>query len=489
MPAPLLISGRFPAVDDVSSQCFSFGWIRKAIPGVWIGDFNPDSTVSVISTDTRKNAPDSLFFAFSGEKFDAHDFLTGAVRSGAKLLCVERSKASRIASAGITVPAIAVESTVAAYQALAHCHRARFPALKLFALTGSCGKTSAKEALRSILEAFHGQGNVLATEGNTNNQIGVPANLFRLNKDHRAAVIEAGTSSPGEIELLARCADPFAALIVSIAECHLEALGSLEGVANEKSHLFDFLPADGFAVIPAHDPGFEILKHAARRVRAFTFGDRGDEDCSVQYLGGGKRASSFRLTWRPAGETAVVEWSLSGAHQARNASGAAAVALAYGIPLSTVAVGLSKTALPGLRMRFTRHGSSTWINDAYNANPASMKAALRNLAEFAGTRNLVLILGDMAELGDASDHAHEEVLMTARSLFPRAVLFTVGEKMRRAADFLRIRPEETFTSARSAADALAGKIPPDSLVFLKGSRSTALEQIEPEETLETRRGK
>lgn len=466
-------------MNEESPLLFSFSEIRETLPGDWIGAFHPAATVSAVFSDTRKNVPDSLFFAFPGERFDAHDFLSTAIRNGAKLLCIERSKVSRF-PAGSGVPAIAVDSTVDAYQRLAHRHRLKFPALKLIALTGSCGKTSVKEMLRSILTEAYGPDKVLATEGNTNNQIGVPANLFRLNSSHRAAVIEAGTNHPGEIKPLACCAEPSGALVVSIAPCHLEFLGSLDGVAREKSHIFDFLPPDGFAVFPAHAPGVEILKQAASHVRIYTFGDQGDEDCSVQYLGGGIQSSSFRLKWHPSGEETLVRWRISGAHQARNAAAATAAALAGGLPFAAVAEGLPHTVLPGMRMRFSEHDSSVWVNDAYNANPESMKAALRNLAEFAEGRNVFLILGDMGELGDASDPGHKDVLETAKTLFPHATLFTVGEKMRRAAENLCIRPGHAWPDARSAAAAgLPSLIPPGSLVFLKGSRSMQLETIEP----------
>ena len=188
-------------------------------------------SVSSVSTDTRTSMPNALFIALSGENFDAHNYLREAIAQGAAILCIEQSKQHLLPA---EAPAILVQSTLKAMQDLAHFHRMRFPDLRVIALTGSCGKTSTKETLRAIFQYAFEEDQVLYTQGNTNNQIGVPQNLLKLEKHHRFAILEMGTNHPGEIEPLARCAQPDAALIVSIARCHLEFLGSLEGVAREK---------------------------------------------------------------------------------------------------------------------------------------------------------------------------------------------------------------------------------------------------------------
>lgn len=411
---------------------FSFDEIRSAVRGEWIGDFDGSQKITAIFTDTRESVPDSLFVAFTGENFDAHDFLGKAVENGAKLLCVEKNKVSKLPAG---VPAIAVDSTVGAYQALAHAHRMRFPGLKLLAVTGSCGKTSTKETLRAILIQAYGKEHVLATEGNTNNQIGVPRNLFRLTKEHHAAVIEMGTNHPGEIFPLARCAEPSGAMIVSIGNCHLEFLGSLEGVATEKANIFSYLPQGGRAVIPSGAAGFDIMKAAAfaRTLNVVSFGtDHHDAFC-VHYLGGNINGASFELFKHATGEKTVVQWHVPGEHQARNAAGAAALADSLGIPFDTIAKGIENTTLPGMRMRVAEHLSATWINDAYNANPDSMKASLNWLAEFADGNKLILALGDMGELGENSHEGHRSVLLRAMELFPSARLVLVGPKMKAAA--------------------------------------------------------
>jgi len=376
-----------------------------------------------------------------------------------------------------------VKNTVSAYQALAHFHRSRFPGVRMLALTGSCGKTSTKETVRAILNAAYGAEHVLATEGNTNNQIGVPRNLFRLNDQHKAAIIEMGTNHPGEIEPLVRCAEPESSMIVSIGNCHLEFLGSLEGVAREKSHVFMTLNGRSRAAVPAEAAGFDIMVKNAKATGAevVTFGKTPDCDFCSEYLGGTLKGATFRLTKKSTGESSVIEWGIPGAHQANNAAGAAALADSLGIPFDVIAKGIENTALPGMRMRLAKHGGATWINDAYNANPDSMKASLGWLAEFADPAKLVLALGDMGELGDSSAAGHLSVLETAQKLLPGARIVAIGPKMKAAAATLKQAPYKIFDSTADAVNGFAACVRPDDLVFLKASRSTGLEKLEPAE--------
>ena len=456
---------------------FTLEEIRSALPGAeWIGNFNDTEMIRAISTDTREQAEDSLFIAFTGESFDAHDFLPKALENGAKLLCIEAVKQHLLPEGA---RAVLVADTVLAYQALARLHRNRFPDLKLLALTGSCGKTSTKETVRAILEEAYGKEQVLATEGNTNNQIGVPRNLLRLNKNHKAAIIEMGTNHHGEIEPLRRCAEPESAMIVSIGNCHLEFLRSLEGVAQEKSHIF----TDGMkrAVIPSGAAGENRMRQAAAGTgEIITFGTGGDCNFTAEYLGGNLRGSSFRLTKRSTGETATIQWAIPGAHQACNAAGAAALADSLGIPFDTIAAGIAKTTLPGMRMRITERNGAIWINDAYNANPDSMCATLQWLAEFADPEKLVLALGDMGELGNGKATGHRRVLLKVLELFPKARLFTVGEEMLAMADALGMEPVKSYLKSTDGKDDFYKHIQPGDLVFLKASRSTGMEKLEPE---------
>ena len=460
---------------------FTFKEIRDVCKGKFSRSVPLTASVDEVVTDSRKPMKNALFIALSGEKFDAHDYLADAVSNGAKLLCVEASKASKVPPGAF---AVLVESTLAAYQVLAWYHRKRFPKLKVAALTGSCGKTTTKEILRTIFEHAAGKDHVLATEGNTNNQIGVPCNILRLTDRHQYAVIEMGTNHHGEIEPLAAIAQPETSLVVSIGNCHLEFFIDLNGVATEKSHIFG-QPSVQNAVFPQECGGNAILRKAAAHVsRKITFGESPDSSIQVIYKGGNLDGSSFELFEKASGKRVEVQWNLTGRHQALNAAGAAAAALTFGIPLETVAEAIRQIRLPGFRMKRTLHQGALWINDAYNGNPDSMCAAMGWLREFADTSRLLLVLGDMGELGRESLKGHMRVLSFAFEHLPGARIVAVGLKMTEALAVLDLTMKHeavtVFHDAASAVQPVREMVRKDDLVFLKGSRSTGLEIIEPE---------
>ncbi len=454
---------------------FSFDEIAGACGGEWLQ--RPSGRgVGSVNTDSRKEAPGSLFIALSGESFDAHDFLQDALAKGAALLCVEKAKAAKVPSGA---PAIAVGSCVEAYQRLANFHRRRMKGLKVVALTGSSGKTSTKEMLRAIFVRAFGEEHVLATEGNLNNQVGVPLTLLKLESRHKVCVVEMGTNHFGEIEPLSKAAEPDVALIVSIGRCHLEHFGSTEGVAREKGTIFRHLAKDGTAVIPAVSDGLAILEAEASGLKSMRFGDGPGSDLKSNYLGGLISGSSFELQDLRGGAKEKVSWSLSGRHQAGNAAGAACAAMALGVELPVIAEGLAACSLPGMRMRLAEHGGATWINDAYNANPDSMKASLEWLADFADQAKLVIALGDMRELGDIALKAHVETLEFATSRLPGARIAAVGPFMSQAAAMLAKPSIRAFQDSAGAAPEVAAMARPGDTVFLKASRGTRLELLEP----------
>ena len=460
---------------------FTFQEIQDVCHGVFSGSFPLTSTVDEVVTDTRVPMKNALFVALTGEHFDAHDYLPDAVRNGAVLLCIDKRKAGQVPEGAA---ALLVDSPLAAYQALAEYHRRRFPELKLIALTGSCGKTTSKEILRTIFEHVAGPEHVLATCGNTNNQIGVPQNLLRLTDQHQYAVIELGSNHPGEIETIAEIAAPQTSLITFIGNCHLEFFHDLNGVAREKSHIFQPCSVRN-AVYPQESAGHEILvKSAASIPGNFTFGLSPDSTVQVIYGGGNLEGSSFELIETASGKRVKVQWNLSGRHQAMNAAGAAAAALAAGIPLEVIGEAISKIQLPGNRMKKTRHGFVLWVNDAYNANPDSMCAALSWLAEFADTRHLLLALGDMGELGEDSLKGHLRVLSFVFENLSGARVALVGPRMKEALMVLNLTvPHDnvkTFPSARDAVEGVRAMAQTGDLVFLKGSFSTGMKIIEPE---------
>ncbi len=454
-----------------SAPKFTARELSEATGGRWLDGIEP-TAVSGIFTDTRQNGGGQLFLALSGENFDAHNFLQAAVATGAAALCIAESKREKLPSS-CPVPVLLTQDPLLAYQNLANAHRNRFPELKIAGVTGSVGKTSVKEMLRAIFTAAAEEEQVLYTIGNTNNQVGVPQNLLRLTPTHRFAVIEMGTNHHGEIEPLSLCARPSVALVNSIAPCHLEFLGSLAGVAQEKSKIFAGLPDDGTAVIPRETPALEVLEAAAAPYRVLRFGESDDCDVSVRYLGGELEGSSFDLSFRD-GETFRISWTLAGRHQARNAAAAAAAAWAAGIAPTVIAEGLRRTRLPGMRSKITRleHGI-TCLNDAYNANPGSMRAAFEHLVEFADPAKLILLLGEMRELGEGSEQSHREIRQLAETMFPGARVVTIGDGFRHAGG------KEHYPDAAGARH-VAIEAAPGTLIFAKGSRGIAVEEALPE---------
>lgn len=461
----------------ISAARFSPAELAAATGGAWRPA--PPSTATLgLYSDSREAGEGGLFFAFRGETFDGHQFLAAAAANGAAAVCVA---ADQTASLPAALPALVVGDPLAAYQALARFHRQRFPLLRLAAVTGSVGKTSVKEMLRAVFAAAAGSEEaVLATADNTNNYFGVPQNLLKLEPKHRYAVIEMGTNHSGEISPLARMAEPQAALVNSIAACHLEFLGSLIGVAEEKAHIFDGLDPNGAAVIPADGPELELLAARAAAFRTFRFGSRPGAEVWAEYLIGDLEKSRFVLHFA-SGESVTVEWALNGCHQARNAAAAAAVARAFGIEPAVIAAGLARTVIPGMRMNRSVIDEVVCINDAYNANPESMAAALRHLAELRAGDRLIVILGDMLELGPAEAEAHLSALRLAHTLLPEAVLIAVGPRFRAAANEVSF-PVESAADADEAEIRLEQHWRPGRIVFLKGSRGMKLET-----TLEKRR--
>ncbi|MDD5697931.1 MAG: UDP-N-acetylmuramoyl-tripeptide--D-alanyl-D-alanine ligase [Victivallaceae bacterium] len=451
--------------------------LQLASCGQWNRTLPDDFALSGVRTDTREDCSGALFLALRGENFDAHDFLDHALAAGAAALCIETASAVRIKPAW-KIPVLLVEDTLTAYQAIANFHRRRFPELRAVAVTGSMGKTSCKEIIKSILAAAAGADAVCATENNTNNQVGVPRNLFNLNSGHRFCVLEMGSNHFGEIAPLSRILEPEVALINSIAPCHLEAFGDLRGVAREKSAVFAGLKPGGIAVIPAAGPESDYLLKQTENFRVLRFG----ADVRAVYHGGSIGGSRIELVFADPDKRIAVEWPLTGAHQAANAAAAAAVARGLGIEIGAIAAGLRNCVLPGMRMKVARIGGIDWINDAYNASPGSMAAALHWLKEFVQPQNLVLVLGDMLELGAASFQLHQQILGQAFGLFPDAVFVLTGPEYERAGVDLALPSGCRFCkNSEAARTVLQPFLRPGQTVFLKGSRGMKLEKVWPDE--------
>ena len=449
---------------------FSADDLRQAVRGAWRG--GKGTGVSGVFTDTRRDGKDKIFFALAGERFDAHDFLDRAVSAGAAALCVRKN--SQVPP---DIPVLEVEDTLAAYQALGAYNRSRLPLLKTVAVTGSVGKTSVKEMLRAIFSRVCGAEKVLATAGNTNNHVGVPQNLLELAPEHRFAVLEIGMSHPGEILPLVSLVRPDAAVVNSIAPCHIEHLGSLEGIAREKGDIFKGLSPSGSAVIPADLPQTGILEQAASPHHVLHFGAGPECDVRATSLGSRIDGGTFELAFKGE-KTYRIDWRLPGRHQALNAAAAAAAAWSLGISPEEISSALPDTVLPGMRSKITRLNGTVFINDAYNANPASMAAALDYLEETVPQEQLILLLGGMLELGENSETMHEELLSAALKRFPDSQIFAFGPPFAGAASRLGVA---FYEDPAEAAESLKKIAVPGRTVFVKGSRGIGMEKILPPE--------
>jgi len=358
--------------------------------------------VGRVHTDTRTLRAGDLFVALKGETFDAHDFLPQAAGAGA----VAALAAHGLEAAGL--PGVQVPDTRLALGELATLWRKQF-SLPLIAVTGSNGKTTVTQMLASILRAAVGENGALATQGNLNNDLGVPQTLLRLNAAHRLAVVELGMNHPGEIAVLAAMALPTVALVNNAQREHQEFMGTVEAVAVENGQVLGALPMDGVAVFPSDDAYTSVWRALAGGRRCLTFSDAdGMADVTADAHWSGL-AWCLRLR-TPAG-SADCTLRLAGRHNVRNALAACACALAAGVPLPAVVKGLASfEAVKGRSRVFglqTPQGPLTVVDDTYNANPDSVLAAIQVLATLPEPR--VLVLGDMGEVGDQALAFHIEV--------------------------------------------------------------------------------
>ena len=417
-----------------------------------------DRCFTGVSTDTRTLAAENLFFALTGPRFDGHDHVAEAQARGAAAAAVSRP-------VDCALPLLQVEDTRRALGDLARQWRDRF-AIPVVGITGSNGKTTVKEMLAAILAA---QGPVLATQGNLNNDIGVPLTLARLAPEHRSAVIEMGANHAGEIAYLAQQARPTVAIVTNAGPAHLEGFGSLEGVARAKGELFAGLDATAVAVINADDRFAPLWRDLARDRAVLSFGLDAPADVTARYA---TTSAGTQLELEtPQGSIALC-LPLLGRHNARNALGAAAAALAAGADLAHIRTGLEGlTSVAGRLQRKRRVDGGLVIDDTYNANPASLQAAIDVLRELPGERWLVF--GDMAELGSDAAALHAEVGSYARAAGIER-LFSLGDLARQAALAFGGTAFDDFDALLSA---LRSALRTDVSILVKGSRRMGMERV------------
>jgi UDP-N-acetylmuramoyl-tripeptide--D-alanyl-D-alanine ligase len=458
----------------------------------------PRQSVSGISIDSRTLKPGELFVALKGERFDGHDFLYTAFRQGAVGAVIEIVKHRIPQTAeeenlrqGRAI--IGVNDTLSALQGLARFHRKRFD-LPVVAVTGSNGKTTTKEMAAGILARDR---EVLASEGNQNNQVGVPLTLFRMTSRHQAAVVEMGISLMGEMRILTEMARPLVGLITNIGPTHLETLGSVERVAEAKGELLGALPATGVAILNRDDPFFDALSRRAS-CRVVTFGlQPGAQVTATDTTVKDHRITTFTLRVQPeamgliggsgtprssASATEIeIRLPLLGAHNVANAVAAGAVAVVLGCGLDQIKQALEVFQPPAMRSQILEKRGVVILNDAYNANPASMNAALSVLSQWKTKGRRIAVLGDMLELGEAEHRAHWEVGEDMARV-PTGRLIAIGPRARIIAEAALSRGMKkervsVCQDANEGVEVLKGAIQPGDVVLIKGSRGMHLERV------------
>lgn len=416
-----------------------------------------------LSTDSRSIAPGDVFLALRGESFDGHSYLSQVQEAGAVAAFVEQHQA------GSKLPQIALGDTRLALQQLAQAWRERF-SLPLIAVTGSNGKTTTKEMIAGILRAWLGDEQVLATLGNLNNDLGVPLSILRLRTQHQAAVLELGMNHPGEIAVLAAMAQANIALVNNAQREHQEFMHTVEAVAQENGSVFSFLPQDGVAIYPGDDAYTEMWNQLSAGRKQVRFGF--DRKQAVYADAIFAEPAHTRFTLHLGTEEAVVNLATPGVHNLRNALAAAACAQAAGAPLSAIVTGLQAFRPVNGRMQAKCLTSGfQLIDDTYNANPDSVRAAIDVLAQLSGRK--VLVLGNMAEIGDDCTAVHAEVGAYAKE---RGVdeLLTLGNDAHHAAQAFGARAHQ-FDAFEDMVAYLQALEP--SHILIKGSRSARMERV------------
>lgn len=413
-----------------------------------------------ISTDTRTITPGSLFIAIRGEQFDGHDFIEEAVKKGAAAILTDRLIKT-------SAPQLIVKDTIEAFGKIAEYWRARF-SLPIIGVTGSNGKTTLKNMIASIMRAAcqNDASQVLATEGNLNNNIGVPMMLCRLNEKHRYAVIEMGMNHFNEIAYLTKLTKPQVAVINNAAEAHLEGLKDVAGVARAKGEIFLGLVKGGTAILNRDDAHYSYWLGLVKEYKQLSFGLENSADVSA--------IISDTITIKTPQGNIDVKLPLLGKHNVMNALAATAATLALNIDLNAIKNGLENVhPAPGRMRQYFLDCGTRVIDDTYNANPFSLQAAVNTLATFSGEK--VLVLGDMRELGPNAKQLH---FASGEKIRAAGInhLFTLGE-MSAAASEAFGKGAQHFTDREKLISSLQSHLKNGVTILIKGSRSMRMEKI------------
>jgi UDP-N-acetylmuramoyl-tripeptide--D-alanyl-D-alanine ligase len=436
---------------------FKLSEIAQAIEADYIGE---EVTISGFSTDTRKVLLGELFIAIVGNRVDGHDFADEAQKSGAKALLVSRKVTS-------SLPQLIVKDTIAALGKLAKSHRKKFN-IPFIALTGSCGKTTTKEMLASI---FSLKGPVLATAGNLNTDIGVPLTLLKLSAEHQVAVIEMGARKKGDIDYLMSLVDPTVSLITNAGVAHLEVFGSEQAIAVAKGEIIENLKPEGKAVINLEDAFAPYWQSLLKSQHCITFGlHTGDIFCTELQ----EEITRAHFTLMTDIGSVRITLPASGRHNVQNAIAAAAVSRAIGVGLEEIALGLQQFVTVAGRMQFKKGVfGAVVIDDTYNANPISVKAALSVLANGAGTK--IFVMGDMFEVGPNAVALHQAIGKEAKEK-GIDMLLGIGAATEGAVQAFGVNGKhylEKTTLIRELKEKMSAAV----ILLVKGSRGMRMEEI------------
>lgn len=425
---------------------------------------NGDAVISEISTDTRKITPGSLFICLKGERFDAHDFAPKAAELGAAALIVEHP-------VDVDLPCIIVENTGKAMLELSAWYRSKF-SIPVVGLTGSVGKTTTKEFIALVLSAKY---KTLKTQGNLNNEIGVPQMLFKMDSETEAAVIEMGMNHRGEIHRLTSAVRPTIALITNIGTSHIENLGSREGILNAKLEILDSMEKGSKLLINSDNDMLATVKRDDFKIIKFAIDDK-SADYTAKDIEEGDNSTSFTVCFD--GEERQITVPTVGRHNVYNALAAFSVGREIGIDADDAASALANYVPAGMRQRSVDVGKVHVIEDCYNASPDSMNAALTTLAGRKEGKKIA-VLADMLELGDYSPKAHESVGKKAAELNIDMVL-AYGDYAKlyvSAAKENGLKNAYHFETKEELAEKLFESAKPGDNVLFKGSRGMRLEDI------------
>ncbi|NOY05450.1 MAG: UDP-N-acetylmuramoyl-tripeptide--D-alanyl-D-alanine ligase [Chlorobi bacterium] len=434
---------------------------------------NRRQLLNFVSTDTRTLKPGAVFIALRGEKYDAHEFVQDALKKGARAIVVEEAWYEAHKKQAKKYPLLVVKDTFEYFTSFAYFYRKRFDC-PIIAVTGSNGKTTTKELLTCILKKRY---RVNATIDNQNNHIGVPLTLFRLSPSHNICVLEMGTNQPGDIAHLARIAVPSHALITNIGKAHLAGLKDRESIAEEKGALFRSVPPHGLLFWNKDEP--LLRKYTkGKRVVTYAFHHKADVQCLRTTVDDKGCVEMEIQAEKYYSRPFTIKPGIPGMAAAQNALAVLTVALAFRVPLRDIREQISKFRGFSRRLEIKRVNGITVIDDAYNANPDSVRAAVDVLKDMKTKGRKILVLGDMLELGKSSAAEHQEVgEMLVEMGFE--YLFTFGRDARRISDVMKTRAEfaKHYTDKEKLCADVRDFVARGDAVLVKGSNAMQMDEV------------